>query len=55
MATFVPPYLHFRRFNPENGLELEPEIQFVAKEVLEQRQRELKEELETVTELLGQL
>ena len=45
-------YLSFKRFDPENGRELEPELQLISKAVLEQRKSELTDELETISELL---
>ena len=46
-------YLSFRRFDVENGSELEPELQEITKEQLETRQSDIQSELEIIEEVLS--
>ena len=48
-------YLSFRRFDVENGSELEPELQAITEGQLETRLEELQAELEIIKEVMSQL
>ena len=48
-------YLSFRRFDVEDGGELEPELQEITKEQVETRQVELKQELKIIEEVLSRI
>jgi hypothetical protein len=48
-------YISFKRFNPENGKELEPELQLINVGELQERKKVLAEEIDTIKSLLSLL